>query len=482
MTETHPSPTGAGRLTAVPDHEHASPRRAEQDLDGQAPAHRARSAPDTVLGLPLPGAPLGQDAEREGLAARLSDLSDLAGLHEHTGRLASARGTAAVLHTVLEAGAALLGARRGLLVLRGRHGDAAGLGLDRPERGALETVPRDTGPYAGLLAREDRPALVLHTDLARSPGTDPRYRAVAAQLGIGASCALPLATPEDGPVGAAVWFYDGPAEPSRRQRHLARLYCAFAAPLVAGELERERLRRDCDALRRGLLPDLLPRVPGVRLAVRHAAAGLDRSAGSDWYDALALPEGMLALSVGSVCGGGTGAAAAMGRLRTALRAYAVLEGEDPVAVLGDLEVLLRTTEPARSATALYAWVDPAERQVALAGAGSCPPLLVGGRGADFVETSLSAPLGMLGCWEAPAVELRADPGDVLVLYTEGAARRCGPGLDAGQARLRAAAADAPPEVRQDPERLCAHLEAVCLAGGGAAGTTDDLVLLAARLG
>src|SRR5262249_29405572 len=143
----------------------------------------------------------------------------------------------------------------------------------------------------------------------------------------------------------------------------------------------------------------------------------DLSAGSDWYDALALPEGALALTVGSVSGGGTDAATAMGRLRSALRAYAVLEGEDPVAVLGDLELLLKTTEPALSATALYAHVEPVERRVTLAGAGQCPPLLVTGFGADFVETSLSAPLGMLSCWEAPEVELQADHGDTLVMYT-----------------------------------------------------------------
>lgn len=49
----------------------------------------------------------------------------------------------------------------------------------------------------------------------------------------------------------------------------------------------------------------------------------------------------------------------MGRLRASLRAYAVMEGEDPVAVLSDLELLLRLTEPARSATALFAYCEPA---------------------------------------------------------------------------------------------------------------------------
>jgi serine phosphatase RsbU (regulator of sigma subunit) len=218
-------------------------------------------------------------------------------------------------------------------------------------------------------------------------------------------------------------------------------------------------------------------------------AGLDRSTGSDWYDAIALPDGTLGLSVGSVSGDGPGAgpgsapgaAAAMGRLRAALRAYAVLEGEDPVSVLGDLELLLKTTEPARSATAVYAWVEPDERRITLAGAGHCPPVLVTRYGANFVETSLSAPLGMLSCWEAPGVELDAERGDVLVLYTEGLARRFGPTLHAGQSALRRAAADAPRELRGYPDRLCTHLLTCADAAGGDVGDlTDDLVVLAAR--
>ncbi len=97
-----------------------------------------------------------------------------------------------------------------------------------------------------------------------------------------------------------------------------------------------------------------------------------------------------------------------------------------------------------------------------------------------METSLSAPLGMLACWEAPGVELTAERGDTLLLYTEGLARRCGPTLHAGQANLRRAAADAPRDVRIDPDRLCAHLLAVCPTPEAAATATDDLMLLAAR--
>ncbi|MFE0460761.1 PP2C family protein-serine/threonine phosphatase [Kitasatospora sp. NPDC058965] len=434
-------------------------------------------------------------------------------LARHTDRLVRARGLAATLRTLLDSGAELLGAGRALLVPVARdggeaepagrreavngptgtgwpdhagHGPMVPLALDHSAIGALETVPVGLGPFAGLLRTTGRPEQLLHRDLAGDPQVAPRFREVAADLGLGACYALPLATEEDGPLAAAVWFWAEPTAPSAFHQDLARRYAAFAAPLLADRLTAERGRCSAALLRRGLLPDHLPHPPGLRLAARWVPAGLDRSVGSDWYDAIALPDGSLGLTVGSVAGDGPGAgpasapgaATAMGRIRAALRAYAVLEGEDPVAVLGDLELLLKTCEPTRTATAVYACVDPGERRITLAGAGHCPPVLVTRYGANFVETSLSAPLGMLSCWEAPGVELSAERGDLLLLYTEGLARRLGPTLHAGQARLRKAAADAPREVRHDPERLCAHLQELC--AGQPAGPADDLVMLAAR--
>ncbi|MGC0312071.1 PP2C family protein-serine/threonine phosphatase [Kitasatospora acidiphila] len=433
-------------------------------------------------------------------------------LQHHTERLATARDLPAALTALLDSGAELLGARCGLLVtlargadggeptdpcgLRGPigagwpdhagHGPMVGLALDRAAIGALETVPVRQGPFAGLLDPVDRPDQLLHPDLVDGAEVSPRFREVAADLGLAACYALPLATDEDGPLAAAAWFFPEPTRPTADRQELARRYAAFAAPLLACRVAAERGRRAAEALRRGLLPDHLPRPAGLRLAARWVPAGLEQAGGSDWYDAIGLPDGSLGLSVGSVTGDGPGAgpgsapgaASAMGRIRAALRAYAVLEGEDPVAVLGDLELLLKTTEPTRTATAVYACVDPLERQITLAGAGACPPILVTRYGANFVETSLSAPLGMLSCWEAPGVELSAERGDLLLLYTEGLARRCGATLHAGQACLRKAAADAPRDVRNDPDRLCGYLLATCPSE--TARAADDLVMLAAR--
>jgi serine phosphatase RsbU (regulator of sigma subunit) len=216
----------------------------------------------------------------------------------------------------------------------------------------------------------------------------------------------------------------------------------------------------------------------VPLAVRHRTGP---RGGGDWYDALPLPEGALGLAVGAVVGAGPSAVAAMGRLRASLRAYAVMEGEDPVAVLSDLELLLRLTEPARSATALFVYSEPAERRLLLAGAGHCPPLLIGDRRTEFVETSLSAPLGMLSCWEAPSVEITPEPGETLLLYSDGLLHRTGEPMDRAFARLHSSAAQMPREVRDDPDTIADHVLRTVLPDGlDEADSTEDVVLLAAR--
>jgi hypothetical protein len=413
-------------------------------------------------------------------------VSDLTTLHELTERLVSTSALDEALHAVVRAGATLVGARRGLVVLEPADGlgpaSTVGLGLAHAELGHIETVPRRApaegtpeGTPAGTAPRPD--LFDSSPDLSREEGLDPLHREVAKRLGYAASYALELTGPS-GSVGSAVWLYDEPAEPVERQRHLVGLYIRYAAEHLSRLVELERARARVATLTEELLPSRLPRVSGVQLAVRHRTGPFG---GGDWYDALPLPEGALGLVVGSVTGAGPGATAAMGRLRASLRAYAVMEGEDPVAVLSDLELLMRLTEPARSATALLAYCEPARRKILLSGAGHCPPLIVGERRTEYAETSLSAPLGMLSCWEAPSVEITPEPGETVLLYTEGLLRRTGDPMDRAFARLHAAAASVPKTIRDDPGAIADHILRTVLPDGlDAVGPAPDIVLLAAR--
>ncbi|MFD0304656.1 PP2C family protein-serine/threonine phosphatase [Streptomyces sp. NPDC127119] len=410
-------------------------------------------------------------------------VSDLTTLHELTERLARTASLADALQELLRAGAALVGARRGLVVLEPGDGlgpdTTIGLGLARADLGHIETVPRSSTSYGKILdGLPGGEGEIAQPDLLSEDGLDPRHREVAARLGYAASYALPLSTDAAGRLGAAVWLYDEPAEPVERQRHLVGLYTAYAAEHLARLVELERTRACITTISEELLPSRLPRVSGVQLAARHRTGP---RGGGDWYDALPLPDAALGLAVGSVTGSGPSAVAAMGRLRASLRAYAVMEGEDPVAVLSDLELLLRLTEPARSATALFAYCEPALRKITLAGAGHSPPLVIGERRTEYVETSLSAPLGMLACWEAPSVEFRAEPGETVLLYTDGLLHRTGDPMDRAFSRLHAAAASVPRALRADPDAVADHVLRTMLPDGlDDADSDEDVVLLAAR--
>lgn len=452
------------------------PKVAGIDSTVPAPAQTAPSARTSYgVAAPPPGAAL-----QDRLAGWVSDLTTL---HELTERLACTDTLDGALKELLRAGAALVGARRGLVVLEPADGQGPettiGLGLAHADLGHIETVPRSATSYGRILdGLPDGETGIATPDLFADDRLDPRHREVAARLGYAASYAVPLATADAGRVGAAVWLYDEPAEPVERMRHLVGLYTRYATEHLARLLELERARDILATVAEELLPSRLPRTAGVQLAARHSTGP---RGGGDWYDALPLPEGALGLAVGSVTGSGPSAMAAMGRLRTSLRAYAVMEGEDPVAVLSDLELLLRLTEPARSATALFAYCEPHRRKIVLAGAGHTPPLIIGERRTEFVETSLSAPLGMLACWEAPSVDLSPARGETVLFYTDGLLHRTGDAMDRAFARLHSAASAMPRSIRDDPGAIADHVLRTMLPDDlDSADGREDVVLLAAR--
>lgn len=478
-------------------------------------APRSQTAPAASGAAPADRAP-GAGRASDERAADHDRASDLASLHELTTELVRTETLDSALRETLRAGATLLDARRGLIALdpsapgasvrtAGSTGSTPGgtggpvsertigLGLARADLGQIETVPRASAAYTRILdgaTAGDGAASASGEDLAATDATHgiacpdiatdeelaPRHREVAARLGYAASYAVPLATDNGTRLGAAVWLYDEPTEPTERQRHLLGSYLSHATEHSARLGELARTRGEMATLREELLPRTLPRVPGVALAARHRTGP---RGGGDWYDALPLPERALGLTVGGVTGSGPAVVAAMGRLRASLRAYAVMEGEDPVAVLSDLELLLRLTEPARSATALFAYAEPASRKILLAGAGHCPPLIVGPRRIEPVETALSAPLGMLSCWEAPSAEVVLDEGETLLCYTDGLLHRTGDSMDRAFARLRSAAASAPRAAREDPDVLVEHVLRTVLPADER-DHPEDVVLLAAR--
>ncbi len=242
-----------------------------------------------------------------------------------------------------------------------------------------------------------------------------------------------------------------------------------AAVALENALLYERERGIAETLQRSLLPERLPEIPGLTLAARYFPASRE-AVGGDWYDVFPLPTGHIALAMGDVAGRGVWAAAIMGQLRNALRAYAV-EGNPPAVVA---ERLNRLIDPGTMATLLYLVFDPATWAVRYVNLGHPPALIVTpGGGAAFLPGG-APPLGTLYSppYEEGAITLQ--PGSTILLYTDGLVDHRGEPVDEGLARVREIVSGS---AGLDVEGLLDRLLREALPNGGAA---DDVAALALR--
>jgi GAF domain-containing protein/anti-sigma regulatory factor (Ser/Thr protein kinase) len=182
----------------------------------------------------------------------------------------------------------------------------------------------------------------------------------------------------------------------------------------------ERQHRVATVLQRSLLPRGLPQLFGVSVAARYLPARDE--VGGDWYDVIELPRGRLGIAIGDVVGHGIRAAALMGQLRTALRAYA-LDRDSPAQVLEGVDRYIQGIGGYAMATAAYGVFDPASRSLCFASAGHLPPVIVGGGGGRVVEVPPAPPLGAFPYVSYPEHELMLAPGETILLYTDGLVER-----------------------------------------------------------
>ena len=190
-------------------------------------------------------------------------------------------------------------------------------------------------------------------------------------------------------------------------------------------------------LQRSLLPASLPSVPGAEVAVRYLPGAEGVDVGGDFYDVIPLPSGRIGLVVGDVMGRGVRAAAMMGQLRAAVRAYS-LEGHPPAALLARLDRLVGTLEEGLLVTVLYAEWDPARHTVLCSLAGHLPPLvrLPGGE-PDYVQLDPGVPLGVGGHGYEEA-EILLPPGSLWLAFTDGLVENPELSVEEGMRRLAAA--------------------------------------------
>jgi serine phosphatase RsbU (regulator of sigma subunit)/anti-sigma regulatory factor (Ser/Thr protein kinase) len=214
----------------------------------------------------------------------------------------------------------------------------------------------------------------------------------------------------------------------------------------------ERARVAMDAFQRTFLPDVLPFVPGLRVATRYLPAATAVGVGGDWFDTFSLPSGEIVLVIGDVAGHGLPAASLMGKMRNALRAHALLGG-GPRDVVSRLDDFHRHFGDGELVTLLVAMLSKDLATFRYVCAGHAPPLVVDGQGAAFPGHDEADP--PLGLSQPPSFTERAIPfpaGTALLLYTDGLVERRGESLEAGLTRLRKAAEAILPD-RPPPEAV-----------------------------
>ena len=265
-----------------------------------------------------------------------------------------------------------------------------------------------------------------------------------------------------------------PEDAERLTPVLAARIATRAALALDNALLYEQERDVSHSLQMGLLGGelVVPRTTAIATAYRPGTAMLE--VGGDWYDAFTLPSGKLALLVGDVVGHGLEAAVAMGQLRGAVRALAPMG--TPRQLLERLDEFVDLLPEAAMATIAYAELDPEDGRIAYACAGHPPPLLVPVAGGPrLLWDGRSPPLGSSFAGAREEAADRLEPGDTIVLYTDGLVERRVDGFSAG---LDALVDVAGAEAGSTPSGLVDRILADVLVDES---QDDDVCLLALRL-
>ncbi len=341
-------------------------------------------------------------------------------------------------------------------------GSGSGPGARSPGDPADEDTPFDSDAPAAVAFRTGQPQLA------------PLAAPLAGALGLGACTALAVPMVADGEVIGVMTFVDGAHRRFQPEDVALATEVASRAGLALSNATRfQRERVVAEVLQRAVLPDSLPLVEGMHFDAEYQAGAAGTYVGGDWYDVFELDEEHVFFSVGDVMGKGASAAALMGQVRSALRAYAV-DGQNPSEALSSLDHLFSVLSENRVVTVVVGLVNPKTGVVRLTNAGHPPPLMVRADGATAfcaAESSLLIAAG-LGQPARPSLELALGPGDTLLMYSDGLVERRDESITVGMDRLSETATF----IAQDgwPRRSAALLASLLSHDE----STDDVVVLA----
>jgi len=335
----------------------------------------------------------------------------------------------------------------------------AAVGLEEEVRQGVR-IPLGRG-FAGRIAAERRPVILDHVD--HTTVLNPILWA----KGINSMMGVPM-TAREKVIGV---LHIGSLTHRRFTSYDTELLqlAADRAAIAVQSMIDQADRVASTALQLSLVPSALPELAGMEMAARYVPGrGV---LGGDWYDVFTLPSGELCVVMGDVAGSGLAAAVIMGRMRSALRAYA-LETSDPGDVLDRLDRKMRHFEPDAMATVLYAVIDPAGEQMRICLAGHFAPVMaVPGLPAEPVRAATGLMIGIGDAGRRPVTTVTIPPGALLCFYTDGLIERPGELIDDGLARLARLV------TVQPAEAACAAVMAALI---GSEPARDDVALLMIR--
>jgi serine phosphatase RsbU (regulator of sigma subunit)/anti-sigma regulatory factor (Ser/Thr protein kinase) len=237
-------------------------------------------------------------------------------------------------------------------------------------------------------------------------------------LGTRSMVALALATEQE-QLGALMLSYRHPQEFDQETRWFLSTFATQVSQALRKGLAYQIQHTTSEQLQRSLMPRALPDLPGLALGAHYSAGGPNADVGGDWYDVLELPDGSTVCVLGDVMGKGVPAAIVMSEIRSALRAYAILDAT-PSVVLARLDTLVAShAVPEQLVTVAYALVSGDRRTLTLGVAGHPPPLLVpGGDPVRVLDDDIGPALGLsAGPWTDVVLDLA--PDTTMLLYSDG---------------------------------------------------------------
>jgi serine phosphatase RsbU (regulator of sigma subunit) len=332
-------------------------------------------------------------------------------------------------------------------------------GIEEEVRQSVQ-VPVGRG-FAGRVATERRPVIIENVDSANV------VNPLLVQRGIRSLLGAPLLVGGDllGVLHVGTLTSRRFTADEVEFLQLAADRAALAAHSLRAGSERAAVRE----LQRSLVPSALPVIADIEMAARYSPG--TAIVGGDWYDVFTLPSGELGVVMGDVAGQGLRAAVIMGRMRSALRAYA-LESDDPAMVLDKLDLKMQHFEPGVMATLLYAVCDRELKWVRIASAGHWPPVLAApGRTAALLDIPPGILIGVDADPRRQSTRVEIPARAVLCFYTDGLVERRDTMIETNLARLCESIVPGPPDT------VCATVMAALV---GRETVRDDIALLTLR--